>query len=71
MKLITRNVYGSLEIINIPDSSSIKTTKVGHIIETNKDGNDFKHEFRTIAVIIADNGAKIAEWIDGDWFYAG
>lgn len=71
MKLVTRNVYGSLEIINIPDSSNIKTTKVSHIIETDKDGNDFKHELRTVGVIIADTGTKIAEWSDGSWFYAG
>lgn len=69
MKLVTRNIHGSLEIINIPDSSSIKTTKVDHIIETDIKGNDFRHDIRIVAVIIADTGTKIAEWSEGSWYY--
>ena len=71
MKLVTRNVYGSMTITNIPDSSSITTTKVAHIIEHREDDTDFKHEIRGRSVLVANTGALIATWyeVDKQWIY--
>lgn len=69
MKLITRNICGSLVITNISNKSSIKTTKAEHIIEIKKDGIEFRHEIRSIATLISDTGNKIATWDGKDWFY--
>ena len=70
MKLITRNVYGSMVITNIGNKSDITTTKVDHIIETKKDGRQLKHELKTTAVLLSNSGNRIASWDkSGGWIY--
>ena len=71
MKLITHNVYGSIIIVNIPDSSSITTTKVDHILEHREDDTDTKHELRGYTRLISNGGTVIAEWNKQDkkWSY--
>lgn len=71
MKLITHNVYDSIIIVNIPDSSSITTTKVNHILEHREDDTDTKHELRGYTRLITDSGVVIADWNERDkkWSY--